>query len=169
MKFTRYLFGLILVGAFSFSSVQAAEFFDQSFGDFSEEMEAAKDEGKMGVFLFFEMEDCPFCQRMKDTILKEPDVIEYFQEHFKAYRFDIEGANPVVDFDGTEYSEKDMAERKYRVRATPVMMVFDLEGQPMARFTGPTRSKEEFLMFGRYVVEGAHKEMPFTRYKRTQK
>lgn len=149
-------------------TTQAAEFFDQSFGDFADEMQAAKDEGKLGVMLFFEMEDCPFCQRMKDTYLQEPDVVEYFNEHFKAYRFDIEGANPVTDFDGTEYTEQEMAEKKYRVRATPVMMIFDTEGNPMVRFTGPTRSKEEMLLLGKYVVDGAYKDMPFARYKRTQ-
>lgn len=158
-----------LLSVFLWTQAQAAEFFDQSFGDFSEELAVAKDEGKSGVFMFFEMDDCPFCHRMKDTILKEPDVIEYYDQHFKTFRFDIEGANNVVDFDGTEYTEKDMAEKKYRVRATPVMIIFDLEGSPVVRFTGPTRSKEEFLLLGRYVIEGAYKDMPFTKYKRAQK
>lgn len=160
---------VLLAGWLFMASAQAAEFFDQSFGDFSEELVVAKDEGKIGVFMFFEMDDCPFCHRMKDTILKEPDVIDYYDQHFKTFRFDIEGANNVVDFDGTEYTEKDMAEKKYRVRATPVMMIFDLEGNPVVRFTGPTRSKEEFLLLGRYVIEGAYKDMPFTKYKRAQK
>ena len=160
---------VLLAGWLFMVNAQAAEFFDQSFGDFSEELVVAKDEGKIGVFMFFEMDDCPFCHRMKDTILKEPDVIEYYDQHFKTFRFDIEGANNVVDFDGTEYTEKDMAEKKYRVRATPVMMIFDLEGNPVVRFTGPTRSKDEFLLLGRYVIEGAYKDMPFTKYKRAQK
>lgn len=157
------------LAVFMWGQAQAADFFDQSFGDYAEEAAMAKEEGKAGVFVFFEMDDCPFCHRMKDTILKEPDVIEYYDQHFKTFRFDIEGANMVVDFDGTEYAEKDMAEKKYRVRATPVMMIFDFEGNPMARFTGPTRTKEEFLLLGRYVVEGAYKDMPFTKYKRSQK
>ncbi|WP_248851470.1 thioredoxin family protein [Thiomicrospira microaerophila] len=147
----------------------SAAFFDESFGNFQEELELAKDEEKMGVFIFFEMDDCPFCHRMKETILKEEDVIEYFHQHFKVYRFDIEGGSPVTDFDGTEFNTgKEMAERKYRVRATPVMMMFDLEGKPMARYTGPTHTKEEFMLFGRYVVEGHHATMPFNRFKRTQ-
>ncbi|SFR58560.1 thioredoxin family protein [Thiomicrospira sp. ALE5] len=147
--------------------LKAAEFFDHSFGNYLEELEIAREEGKKGVFVFFEMDDCPFCHRMKETILQEQDVIEYFHEHFKVYRFDIEGSNPVTNFDGREFdTEKEMAERQFRVRATPVMIIFDLNGEPVARFTGPTRSKEEFLLFGRFVVEGHHKEMNFNRFRR---
>lgn len=157
-----------LLGGLSMPS-WAADFFDQSFGDFKEEAAMAHDEGKLGVFVFFEMDDCPFCHRMKETILIEPDVVEYFNQHFKAYRFDIEGASPVVDFDGTEYaSGQEMAEKKYRVRATPVMIMFDNDGEVMARYTGPTTTKEEFLMWGEFVVSGEYKNMPFTRYKRAQ-
>ena len=151
---------------FSFQT-HAVEFFDQSFGNFQEELQAARDDEKRGVFVFFEMDDCPFCHRMKETILVESDVAAYFHQHFKTYRFDIEGGSPVVDFDGTEYAtEKEMAEKKYRVRATPVMIVFDLEGKPIARHTGPTNTKQEFLLFGEFVVSEAYKAMPFTRYKR---
>ncbi|WFE68730.1 thioredoxin fold domain-containing protein [Thiomicrospira sp. R3] len=160
-----------LVGLMLMFSHQAwsNDFFDDSFGNFQEELELARDDKKLGVFIFFEMDDCPFCHRMKETILKEPDVIDYFHQFFKVYRFDIEGASPVTDFDGTDYNTgKEMAERKYRVRATPVMMMFDLDGQPMARYTGPTHTKEEFLLFGRYVVEGHYQTMPFNRFKRTQ-
>jgi thioredoxin-related protein len=169
MKSMRYFSQWGVIGLFALSAflpAQAAEFFNQTFGNYAEELADARDEGKQGVFVFFEMDDCPFCHRMKETILQEADVQAYFHAHFKTLRLDIEGANPVVDFDGTEYSEKDMAEKKYRVRATPVMIIFDLEGKPIARYTGPTSSKEEFLLFGKFVVEGGYKSMPFTRYKR---
>ena len=167
MKHFALGFAFLLVGLSAPS--WAAEFFDQSFGNFEEEAEYARDEGKLGVFVFFEMDDCPFCHRMKETILIEPDVVEYFNQHFKAYRFDIEGSSPVVDFDGTEYATgQEMAVKKYRVRATPVMIMFDNDGQVMARYTGPATTKEEFLMWGEFAVSGEYKNMPFTRYKRAQ-
>ena len=151
------------------SQVWSDDFFDLGFGDFEEELIVAQDDGKQAVFVFFEMDDCPFCQRMQETILLESDVIAYYRQHFKSYRFDIEGSSSVIDFDGTEFdSGKEMAEKKYRVRATPVMMFFDLEGRPVARYTGPTSSKEEFMLLGKYVVSGSYKEMPFTRYKRSK-
>jgi thioredoxin-related protein len=165
---TRLISAVMFLFAVSLP-LKAADFFDHSFGNYQEELDLAREEGKQGVFVFFEMDDCPFCHRMKETILQEADVIEYFHEHFKVYRFDIEGSNPVTNFDGREFdTEKEMAERQYRVRATPVMIIFDLNGEPVARFTGPTRTKEEFLLFGRFVVEGHHQEMNFNRFRRMQ-
>lgn len=167
MKRIRLLLIALLLGMSS--QAWSTEFFNLGFGDFEEELALAHDAGKKGVFVFFEMDDCPFCQRMQETLLLEAEVIAYFREHFNNYTFDILGGSPVVDFDGTEYDTgKEMAEKKYRVRATPVMIIFDLEGKPVARFTGPARSKEELIMFGEYAVSGSYKEMPFTRYKRAQ-
>ena len=42
-------------------------FFQPKFGDFRAELATAKQQGKKGIFLFFEMDDCPFCARMKST------------------------------------------------------------------------------------------------------
>jgi thioredoxin-related protein len=55
-----------------------------------------------------------------------------------------------------------------RVRATPVMIFFDLEGQPVVRYTGPTTTKEEFMLLAKFFVSGSYKTMPFTRYKRSK-
>ncbi len=37
----------------------ATAFFDQSLGDFREELDIAREEGKSGLLLFFEMDECP--------------------------------------------------------------------------------------------------------------
>ena len=57
---------LAAIGLFSTVGVAAATvdpmgFFDQSLGDFGEELEIAREEGKKGVLLFFQMDECPFC------------------------------------------------------------------------------------------------------------
>jgi thioredoxin-related protein len=51
------------------------------------------------------------------------------------------------------------------VRATPVLMFFDLDGKMVARHTGPVKDKDEFLLLGRYVSEGAYATQHFTKYK----
>lgn len=151
------------------SWAKESNFFDESFGNYKEELEVAKEAGKKGIFMFFEMDECPFCHRMKTTIMTEPDVIKLFKENFLTFKVDIEGSNEVTDFDGTVSTSQHMSEKKYRVRATPVMMIFDLEGKPILKYTGPTRTKEEFKWLAEYVISGAYKEMPFTKYKREQK
>jgi thioredoxin-related protein len=144
-------------------------FFNQTFGDFSEELQTARDEGKSGILLMFEMDECPFCHRMKTNVLNQPQVQDYFREHFLIFPVDVEGDIEVVDFAGNPAAQKDFALKQFRVRATPVFAFFDLDGNLVARYTGATRDIEEFMLLGQYVVEGAYKNTTFTKYKREKR
>lgn len=144
-------------------------FFNQTFGDFSEELETARDEGKAGLLLMFEMDECPFCQRMKTTVLNQPQVQDYFREHFLIFPVDVEGDLEIVDFEGHPATQKDFALKQFRVRATPVFAFFDLDGTLVARYTGATRDREEFMLLGQYVLEGAYQDTTFTKYKRDER
>ena len=165
------LFSLLCALFLIAQPLQAADyqaFFDEGFGDFQEELETANDEGKKAVLLMFEMDECPFCHRMKRTVLNQPEVQEFFHEHFKIFTVDVEGDVEVVDFQGNTTAEKDMALKQFRVRATPVFQFVDLEGKPIkrGRYTGATSGPEEFMLFGQYMIEEKYTEMPFGRYKR---
>jgi thioredoxin-related protein len=172
----RFLFSLVLLAT---TAATAADkpldpgkyFFNETFGNFKEELETARNEGKQGILLMFEMDECPFCHRMKNTILNQPEVQAYFREHFLIFPVDIEGDVEITDFNGAPTTMKEFAFKQYRVRATPVFAFFDLDGNYIkpARFTGATRDKDEFMLLGKYVVEGAYKDQPFTRYKRAER
>ncbi|BBP46216.1 thioredoxin [Thiosulfatimonas sediminis] len=167
---TGLLASLLGLAALNSSNSFAADpFFDESFGNYHEDLQTAKDNGKKGIFIFFHMEECPFCHRMRTTILQDKTVIDRFRSHFLTYMHDIEGSNEVIGFDGQAMTSKDMAEKVFRVRATPVMIIFDLDGNPIVRYTGPTRTQEEFLWIADYVLDGAYKNQSFTAYKRTRK
>lgn len=146
--------------------------FQQSLGDFTEELEIASEEGKKAVFVFFEMDECPFCHRMKNTVLNQPEVQEAFTANFHALAVDVEGDIEIVDFAGEETTQKEFA-RKNRVRATPVMAFYDLEGNQLVKYTGATSGSEEFLWLAEYVRDGIYKlkddsgrKISFARYKR---
>lgn len=145
-----------------------AHFFHDSFWDFTEELATAREQGKKGILVMFEMDECPFCHRMKTTILNQPEVQAYYREHFRIFPVDIEGDVELTDFKGRATTMKDFAFQQYRVRATPVFAFFDLDGNYIkrARFTGATRDKDEFMLLGKYVVEQAYNDQTFTRYKR---
>jgi thioredoxin-related protein len=141
-------------------------FFQESFGNYQEELKTAAQDGKSGVFMFFMMDECPFCDRMEKTVLTQPDVQTYMKQHFATFVFDIEGDVEVVDFTGKSKKQKEIAEKDFRVRATPVMIFFDLTGKPVARYTGATRDKAEFLLLAKFVVEKAYEKQTFEQYKR---
>lgn len=144
-------------------------FFNDTFGDFSEELQHAREQGKKGVVIFFEMDECPFCHYMKENVLNQPSVQDYYRKNFLLFSVDIEGDVEIVDFDGESMSQKDFAFKKNRVRATPVIAFFDLDGKRIHRHTGKTSGVEEFMLMGKYVAEGQYVTMPFTRFKREQK
>jgi len=76
-----------------------------------------------------------------------------------------EGRHRDDRFPGNATSEKAFALAN-RARATPTFLFFDLDGNPATRFTGATQTPEEFMLLGRYVVEGAYKTQPFNVYKK---
>ncbi|MDP2266742.1 MAG: thioredoxin family protein, partial [Thiobacillus sp.] len=112
-------------------------FFQPKFGDLQADLQEAKKQGKKGIFLFFEMDACPFCERMKTTILNQSDVQDAFRAQFLLYSIDVNGDTEITDFQGKPTTEKDFA-FGLRVRATPTLLFFDLDGKLVARHTGPT-------------------------------
>lgn len=145
-----------------------SHFFMAKMGDFKEELAIAKQEGKAGVLIMFEMEDCPFCSRMKGTVLNQSEVQDWYRKHFLIYAMDVKGGTDMTDFQGNATTEKAFALAN-RARATPTFLFFDLEGNAITRFTGATQTAEEFLLLGRYVVEGVYKTQPFNVYKKAAK
>lgn len=165
-----------LVALTGLATTQAAEtrdpyryFFQDTFGDFREELQMARDEGKAGVLIFFEMDECPFCHRMKQTVLNRPEVQDWYREHFRIFSVDIEGDVEIVDFQGNTTTQKDWAFKDNGVRATPVFAFFDLNGERVARYTGATSGEDEFMWLGEFVAEGHYKDSNFTKFKREKR
>ena len=148
-----------------------SEFFDESFNDLPHELEIAVEEGLQGVLIMFEMDECPFCHRMKQTVLNRSDVQDYYRSHFRIISVDTEGDLELTDFQGNLTTQKEFALKQHRVRATPVFLFFDNEGKPVkrGRFTGATKNAEEFLLLGRFIVEGHYHRSSFSRFKRQEK
>ena len=164
---------ILIVFMLSITGLQAGtprdpyeHFFQQSLGDYAEELAIAKEAGKKAVMLFFEMDDCPFCHYMKNTVLNQPEVQEYYRKNFVLFPIDIEGDIEMTTFDGEQMKMKDFAFKLNRVRATPVIAFYDLEGKRIARFIGKTSGVKEFMQLGEFVATGKYKTMRFTKYKR---
>jgi thioredoxin-related protein len=150
-------------------------FFEPTLGDLTEELEIAREEGKRGIFMFFEMDECPFCHRMKQTVLNQPKVQEYFRQHFHSLTMDIEGDIDIVDFTGAETTQKKFS-RKSRVRATPMMAFYDLQGNQIFKYTGAASGAQEFMWMGEYIVnqvylqkDASGRNIRFARYKKMKK
>lgn len=166
---------LVVLGVLVLSQAYAAPrdpykyFFNETWGDFKEELANAKQQGKTGILIFFEMDECPFCHYMKKNVLNQPEVQDYYRKHFLNFTVDIEGDVEMLDLKGRPTRQKDFAFKQFRVRATPVIMFIGLDGKPIHRHTGKTSGVNEFMLMGEYVVDGQYKKTSFTRYKRQHK
>ena len=148
----------------------AKAFFDESFDDFQQELGVAVEDQKKAVLIMYEMDECPFCGRMKATVLNRSDIQDFFHKHFRVLAVDIEGDVEMTDFQGKATTQKAFS-LKNRVRATPVFQFFGLDGKPLknGRLTGATKNAEEFMLFGKYIVDGENEKQSFFQYKRMQK
>lgn len=161
------LFILSLGTAFAETRDAEEHFFDMKMGDFKSELDTAKKEGKTGILIMFEQADCPFCYRMKHTILNQSEVQDYYHKHFLVFLVDIRGSLPMEDFKGKETTEKAFSV-EHRVYGTPVFDFFDLDGNLVTRFPGTAKNVNEFMLLGKCVVEGACKNASFAAYKKLQ-
>ncbi len=146
-------------------SETSGDFFDLFMGDLGEELQTARDEGKKGILLFFEIDSCPFCIRMKRRLLSRPEVQELFGKAFLRYSVDVEGDVEITDFQGKTMRQKDFS-LDHRVRGTPTMIFYDLEGKEVTRYVGAIDRVDDLLLLGEYVTEEVYRKMPFVRYKR---
>lgn len=165
-----FFFSLILLMYVQTLSAEdtPVSFFDESFNDLQEEIASAKEDNKKALLIMFEMDECPFCHRMKTTILNQPAVLDFYRKNFRIININIEGDLELTDFAGEETTQKAFSLQQHRVRATPVFIFFDLDGKPMknGRFTGATKDVKEFLLLGHYIAENKNETMPFIKYKR---
>jgi thioredoxin-related protein len=148
----------------------ATKFFDEGFNNMKDELATAKADGKKGVLMMFEMDGCPFCQRMKSTVLNRSDIQDYYKENFRIISVDIEGDVELTNFKGDTTTQKDFSLKEFRVRATPVFQFIGLDGEPLknGRLTGATKDADEFMLFGKYVVDKKNEDAPFSKFKREQ-
>ncbi len=161
-----FLYGNLQVSA----EIRSPEeyFFHQTFGDLLEEVEIAKDEGQGSILVMFELNDCPWCERMKAMILNQSEVQDYYRKHFRILTMNVEGDNLIVNFNGENIAEKDFALKHNRIRATPVFLFLDLEGKRIMRFTGAAKSVEEFMLLGEFVVQRHYETTNFIKFKRNR-
>ncbi len=68
--FTLVFFLMMTAASASMPRDPAKFFFEHTLGDLTEDLKDAKEKSKKGVLIFFEQEECPFCHRMKTTILE---------------------------------------------------------------------------------------------------
>ena len=176
----KLLLGLSGLGLAGVSGARAGEpiltddglyrqpWFLESFLDLSDDLEGAHKDGKRFVIMW-ELKGCPYCKETHFVNFARTDISDYIKANFEVLQLNIIGSRKVMDFDGSELSEKALA-LKYGVRFTPTLQFFPERAAPLKNIP-PTKREvtrapgyfrpDDFLAMFRYVREKAYESKSF--------
>jgi len=126
---TRFLTTLVFAVLFSISAnavemgddgLHKQDWFTVTFRDIGEDIQAAKVSGKR-LAMIFEQRGCIYCRELHQTVLVDPEVKKYLQDHFIIVQYNIYGDEEVTDTDGELLTEK-TASRKWGFLFTPTVI-----------------------------------------------
>ena len=123
--------------------------------DFPDEVSVAADEDK-NIVIMFHQNGCPYCDKMRKRVFPHPKVNAFYSKNFYLIEVNNKGDLDVVTPTGESMVEKDFAQQM-RVRATPVFVFLDKQGNEALKLVG-YQDAEMFNAAGRYVSGEAFKD-----------
>lgn len=144
-------------------------FFLDSFLELAYDHEEAAANGR-GLLIIFEQRGCPYCRELHAVNFQRPEITDYMSQNFDVVQLDMWGARAVLDFDGEEIEERELAQ-KWGVNFTPTQVFFpaarvgatDLRGAEAFRLPGYFKPFHHLSAL-EYVAEGQYEVQPFQRY-----
>ncbi len=150
-------------------------FIQNSFLDLKEELEAARQAGKM-LAIVVERKGCPYCARMHEDYFTRPEVCAFVRKNFAILQINKLGSREVTDFDGQTMSESEWT-KKHRAFYTPITLFYDpdiktvLKGAPdkmeAARMDG-LMAPDMFIAMYHYVHDKGYRTGSFMKYIQAQ-
>ncbi|MCV2867489.1 thioredoxin family protein [Defluviimonas sp. WL0002] len=144
-------------------------FFLDSFLELGSDLDDAAAEGK-GLIVLFEQRGCPYCRELHHVNFERAEIRSFIEANYHVLQLDLWGARQVLDFDGEELEERDLA-RKWYVNFTPTQILFPPDSAGATGFGAgeafrlPGYFKPFHHLSGlEYVAGGAYRERPFQRF-----
>jgi hypothetical protein len=109
---------------------------------------AASAKGRLPILLFFDREDCPYCERALREYLVPFSRVEW-KDRAIFRQVAIDRTLPTRDFDGTVTTHKSIAER-YGALLSPTIVVVDGRGRALAE---PIVGLTTLDFYGAYVQD----------------
>lgn len=139
----------------------APAYFKESFLEIADDVDEAADAEKH-VMLFFQLNACPYCDRMLTESFEADPNMGFIKKHFDTIAINTRGDREVVFNDELTMQEKDLSEL-LKVRATPAILFLNSDNKPVVRVNG-YRAPERFAAILRYVQSKAYEETSLAEY-----
>lgn len=139
----------------------APDWFKESFLEIQDDVDEATEEGKH-VLLFFQLNGCPYCDRMLTEIFETDPHMGYIQEHFDVIAINVRGDRDIAFNEEISVTEKELSEM-LKVRATPGIMFLNSDNKPVVRVDG-YRSPERFKHILEFVSSKEYENQQLASY-----
>lgn len=139
----------------------APGWFKNSFLEIVDDVEEATEANKH-VLLFFQLNGCPYCDRMLTENFKSGPVKNYIQENFDVIAINVRGDREIAFNEDVSLTEKELSEL-LKVRYTPGIMFLNSENKPVVRVDG-YRASEQFSQILKYVSSKAYQSQKLSDY-----
>jgi len=136
-------------------------YFKESFLEIAEDVDEASEQGKH-VLLFFQLNSCPYCDRMLEEAFEAEPLKSYIQQHFDAIAINVSGDRDIAFNEEISATEKELSE-KLKVKLTPAIMFLDENQKPVVRVNG-YRAPERFRMVLEYVATKSYQTTKLVDY-----
>jgi thioredoxin-related protein len=181
MNVTRLIFNLVFLALLAPAPAMAADapargsivggvahevpgWFKESFLEIAEDVDEASEENRH-VLLFFQLNACPYCDRMLEESFEAEPLTGYIQQHFDSIAINVKGDREIVFNEELSVTEKELSEI-LKVRATPAIIFLDGNNQQVVRVNG-YRAPERFHKILQYVASKSYQEMKLADYLQT--
>jgi thioredoxin-related protein len=137
------------------------DWFKESFLNFPDDIEEAKESGKRLV-VFFQQNGCPYCNALVERNLAQKNIAEKVKKNFDIVGINMWGDREVTYVNGKQYSEKTLAEA-LKVQFTPTLLFYDENGKIILRLNG-YRSPRKFNVDLDYVAQRKENDIKYRDY-----
>ena len=144
---------------------QAPSWFKESFLEIAEDVEEAGEENKH-VILFFQLNSCPYCDRMLEESFEAEPLRSYIQQHFDTIAINVRGDRDIAFNEDISVTEKELSDI-LKVAATPAILFLGKENQTIVRVNG-YRAPQRFQSVLEYVATGAYQSESLADYQQAK-
>jgi len=171
MKSKRLISLLSGVLCLTFSVTSQADelsFFTGTSKNLNQEIMFAAKQNKKGLLIFYGTPHCPFCQRMKETVLNQPEIQAFYKANFHLLEMNILDEHPISGFSGNQTTPKEFSQSNH-IRVTPTLIFYSTEGERLFKQIGIIADPQEFRWLGEYILEEGYSHESFGHYKRNKR
>lgn len=151
---------------FGAKNTDIPSWFLNSFLDLNEDIEDLATMNKR-LILFIHQDNCPYCYKFITKNLNDETTKNKIQKNFGIIEMNMFGDREVIDTNGEEYTEKELA-KKYKVQFTPSIIFFNEEGKQLLRLNGYINIKDFNLALD-YIKDKKENTFSFKEYISSKK